>query len=264
MFSYDLVEGHRWLVGEDALLAGCAHHREADIIPEIEATRLLMNRCAGLLFASERLERGTFTAADRDFVARNIAKAQLGAGDAVLTSLRRYHWSVRERHRQLQRLDAVERSPWMNTLARHHEAGVDFKLHPVRSQAARKDLTVQHREVSALCRTVWLWVEGRRLGAAFPTVADYVAARQPKHAGANALRNVLVNVKVFGPAAALRSGATRHPRDRVLSALPVLLWQRDELESAAQLPRLQADLATTATHFPGLVQAFHRIWSQVN
>src|SRR5207248_7591902 len=73
MFSYDLRMGHRWLFGREELLAGCAHHRSSDEIPLSEATRLLMNRGSGLLFARERLEQREFTAADADFVRRNIA-----------------------------------------------------------------------------------------------------------------------------------------------------------------------------------------------
>mgnify|MGYP006142135189 CR=1 FL=1 len=38
----------------------------------------------GLLFARERLDRPHFTAADADFVGRNLAKARLALGDAVL------------------------------------------------------------------------------------------------------------------------------------------------------------------------------------
>src|SRR5690606_26068981 len=54
MFSYDLLSGHRRLVGRDDLFDGCEHHTVAEDIPLAEATRLLMNRCSGLLFARER------------------------------------------------------------------------------------------------------------------------------------------------------------------------------------------------------------------
>ena len=33
MFYYDLVAGHRWQLGTDALLVGCEHHRDASMIP---------------------------------------------------------------------------------------------------------------------------------------------------------------------------------------------------------------------------------------
>src|SRR6266849_4138155 len=70
MFSYDVIMGHRWLRGDHSLLQGCDHHREADRVPLSEATRLLMNRCSGLLFARQRLERQPLTAEDADFAGR--------------------------------------------------------------------------------------------------------------------------------------------------------------------------------------------------
>src|SRR6185295_5994072 len=85
MFYYDLLWGHRWIAGNERLLHGCDHLRDARQIPVMEAVRLLMNRCSGLLFAKERLLREVFTSAEADFVQRNIAKAELALGDAVLT-----------------------------------------------------------------------------------------------------------------------------------------------------------------------------------
>ena len=99
MFYYDLVMGHHWLIGNDDLFIGCEHHRDATRIPLHEATRLLFNRCSGLLFASERLAKNDFNSADADFVGRNLAKAQLALGDVVLAMSGRYHWSCLERHR---------------------------------------------------------------------------------------------------------------------------------------------------------------------
>ena len=105
MFYYDLVMGHHWFAGDDTLLAGCEPHRDAAQIPLHEATRLLMNRCSGLLFAKARLAKPDFTADDADFVGRNLAKAQLAFGDVLLTAHGQYHWSCQERHRRLEQLD---------------------------------------------------------------------------------------------------------------------------------------------------------------
>src|SRR5665213_289522 len=66
MFYYDAVMGHRMLFGDESDLANCSHHREAQLIPPAEATRLLMNRGSGLLFAREKLLRRPFTEADAD------------------------------------------------------------------------------------------------------------------------------------------------------------------------------------------------------
>src|SRR4051812_46612106 len=133
MYSYDLLAGHRLLFGEAGVFGSCAHHLQAEKIPLAEATRLMMNRCSGLLFARERLEKPSFTAADADFVRRNIAKAELAIGDAVLTVFHSYHWSVTERHRLLGALAPRAETPWLDAVHRHHAIGVNFKLHPERS-----------------------------------------------------------------------------------------------------------------------------------
>src|SRR6267154_3711417 len=51
MFSYDLVLAHRIVFGCDDLFGNCQHHLNASRIPAVEATRLLFNRCTGLLLA---------------------------------------------------------------------------------------------------------------------------------------------------------------------------------------------------------------------
>src|SRR5262249_47377256 len=51
LFSYDLVSRSRTLYGLKSAFAGCEHHLQAGNIPVPEATRLLLNRCSGLLLA---------------------------------------------------------------------------------------------------------------------------------------------------------------------------------------------------------------------
>src|SRR5689334_7478076 len=57
LFYHDLFMGHQWLLGDDRLFVGGEHFCDAGRIPLSEATRLMMNRCSGLLFAHEKLER---------------------------------------------------------------------------------------------------------------------------------------------------------------------------------------------------------------
>src|SRR5262249_3496251 len=149
-------------------------------IPLTEATRLLMNRGSGLLFARERLLRTAFTAGDADFVGRNIAKAQLALGDAVLVCHGQYHWSVTERHRRFERIVHAERSAWDREVLRHHGLGVQFKLHPERGRAPRETLPVMHAEIRDLALQTWLWLEGRRLGVHFRSAEDYALRTTPK------------------------------------------------------------------------------------
>src|SRR5581483_5484719 len=106
MFSYDIVSGNRVLffgkhptsniqhptsndsarepldvgcsmldVGCSPVFKGCEHHLDPARIPLSEATRLLFNRCTGLLLAKEFLRAGRLPVDRADFIGRNLAKA---------------------------------------------------------------------------------------------------------------------------------------------------------------------------------------------
>jgi hypothetical protein len=260
MFSYDLVQGHRVVRGRPDLLRGCEHHLRAEDIPLEEATRLLFNRCSGLLFARERLDRVRFTADDADFVGRNLAKVRLALGDVVLTAAGQYHWSCRERHRRLAVLAAPEGIPCLAAIRTEHAAGVAFKLHPHRTDGSPAELREELRAVSQLACRLWLWLESRRLGAAFRTPGGYALHAPAKCPGTPPLRNWLVTARHLGWRELLSPAAFRYPRERLLRALPVLLWQPTLLANSRIRGRLQRDLRTTAADEAGLLAAYTRLW----
>lgn len=265
MFSYDLVSGHRLLVGHEELLDECGHHMIAANIPLSECSRLLMNRCSGLLFARERLEqRDPFTTADADFVRRNIAKAALALGDAVLAARGGYHWSCRERHHRLLELSPEPSLRCLEQLRLHHKVGVAFKLHPERYAGSRAQLKRRHHSVTSLARDIWLWIESQRLGTPFSSMPDYVEDPLDKNPETSPARNALVNAKVLGPVRALKGNPARHPRERVLNALAILLWEPDALISPHWRRRLQTELFTDAPDFSGMVAAYRELWARVN
>jgi len=264
MFFYDLVSGHQRLVGDDSLLLGGEHHGVAGAIPLHEATRLLMNRCAGLLFSAERLQREYFGEEDADFVGRNLAKLELALGDVVLVVAGQYHWSCCERFRRLPQLGRFLEEPWFGRVCRRHAAGVAFKLHPFCSQATRESLAERHAKLSALARHVWMWLENRRLGARFSLPADYALSGVNKCPETSALRNRLIHARTFGPAAILHPGAGRSPRERLLNSLSLLLWENRLPADRRIRRRLWRDLRTRATDFTGRVAAFEQLWRCFN
>jgi hypothetical protein len=239
MFYYDLVAGHRQLFGAERVLDRCIRHTDPSCLPISEATRLLMNRGTGLVLARQRLSRKPLSADDADFIGRNIAKAQLAMGDAVLTALGRYHWSCLERHRQLLALPAAEAPPWARELRQHHAAGVAFKLHPKLSPPRPELLCREYERVAGFMLPVWLWVESRRLGTEFPSEREYVASTLDKWPETNRWRNRLLNAWIHGPAAFFWRRSQRHPRERVLNALTLLLWDNEDLET--RLPAVLHD-----------------------
>lgn len=257
MFYYDLVVGHRLIAGDTNLLAGCEPHRHPENIPLHEGTRLLMNRCSGLLFSLERLRRASFGSEEADFVGRNLAKAQLAFGDVVLVAHRQYHASCRERLRRLRALKTEDSPDWLDAVRRHHEAGVAFKLHPARSTESISALQQRHAELSELGRQLWLWFESRRLPTSFPDVRSYALGGLNKCPETSALRNWLVTLRRGGLAAALSPKAFRYPRERLFHALCLLLWSEDR-------EPLRGELHAQASDFAGWVAAYEQWWRQFN
>ncbi len=263
MFYYDLVMGYRLIFGAEPLSNGCEHHRDASKIPLSEATRLLMNRCSGLLFAREKLKAGISNEEDADFVVRNLSKAQLAFGDAVLTAFGQYHWSCRERHRRLMRLNGDGVPPWLDEVQQHHAAGVEFKFHPHRSQTSHRDLQSLHEAMTAFALKVWLWLENRRLGCRFESARDYALSPVNKFPGSNPLRNFILNAKAFGPTFALQSAYHRYPREQILNALALLLWDDINalpgLRRQFQPMRLSPDCGSARQ-----VKTYQTFWLQLN
>jgi hypothetical protein len=266
MFTYDLVSGHRILSGDATMFDGCEHHRQANQIPLCEATRLLFNRFTGLLFVKDLLKQRFLTAEQADFIARNLAKAQLAFGDAILTVSGRYHWSCLERHERLTQLTAsaapagpVFDSSLLEKIKDHHAAGVEFKLHPRPGLKTAEEFRQEHQELAGLALRVWLWLESHRLHAPFSSALDYGLSRARKCPETAAWRNFLVNLRSFR-VRALGPMAFRYPRERLFNALSLLLWTGEELKEPEVARRLRRQLLTQTAEWNELAAAYKRIW----
>lgn len=81
---------HGWIkIWGDADLRDWLDPLDAARLPYSEAVRLLLNRGMGLLLAGEYLKNGKD---DPDFIVRNMNKAYLGGGDAILIAAGEYCW----------------------------------------------------------------------------------------------------------------------------------------------------------------------------
>jgi hypothetical protein len=259
MYSYDLISGHRTLLGGEKIFAGCEHHRDAARIPLAEATRLLFNRCTGLLLAKELLKKRELTADEADFVGRNLAKAQLALGDVVLAAEGKYHWNCLERKNALAILNIQDALPWLQEVREHHAAGVDFKLHPRRISKSLAEFQAEHEAISWLAMDVWLWLEDRRLNQSFASARDYAFDKVRKCGGAPVWRNILLNAKTFGTMGLFSPAVGRYPRERLLNALPLLLWE-EPLNDLRVKYFLQKELRTMASDWQGFVAAYKAVW----
>ena len=254
MFYYDLAHGHKVIYGNLEADLSNSHHGRMPL-PRSEASRLLLNRCSGLLFSLERLQRPEFTTDDSDFVARNIAKLQLAVGDTFLVHHGLYHSKASTRHERLANRWEIP-AEWVEA----HKLALEFKLHPYRSTETHQGLTWKFADAAKLARHAWLWSESRRLNRSFASPEEYAFAPCDKCPEQRPLRNIAVNLKVFG----LRSLATepcRYPRNRLYNALPLLLWP-PEHASHRNNCFLQNQLVASDSTFSGLIKSYVRLWER--
>lgn len=262
MFSYDLVSRHHWLIGTDQLFQHSTHHTHAHSLPEHEATRLLFNRCSGLLYAQERLARPDFSAEDADFVIRNHAKLRLAMGDVILALHGRYHWSCIQRGQRLLALE--EATQWLGTellaaIRTQHPAGIDFKLHPSIPPHSQQHLQQQQDQLSSLAQQLWLKVETRRLQQPYTSITDYALSSDSKCPEQPTWRNLLISLRTFG----LNGKPFTYPRERLLRALALLLWT-PWAQQRSLLGAIHRELRTQHADLPRLVAAYQTLWHRFN
>ncbi len=122
LMMQELKRGYVHVCGED-LLIRYLPAIPAEFLPFSEACRLLVNRGMGLLFAGEKIANDS---GEADFILRNIYKAILGAGDAMLISHGTYRWKISER------LTLIEKSDMPECWKQLYREAVEFKHTPHR------------------------------------------------------------------------------------------------------------------------------------
>lgn len=226
----DMLAAHRVLSGPQDILRRNAPPALRGQPPLIEATRLLLNRGAGLLWAL-RIARGVEEARDPDFVRRNLRKCELAVGDAALLANRRHQTLYRGRDRILESVLADDPDAARYADLHAYREALAFRLEPglpPDPQPGEDEiLLLAERWTAAL-----LAVESRRAGRAFTTTREYCAwdgLREPElHRPILRAKNAVLNLR-------LGAASLRYPRERLYRQLPMLLAGRGgqwEAESA--------------------------------
>ncbi|MBO5822157.1 MAG: hypothetical protein J6R86_04005 [Lentisphaeria bacterium] len=124
LMMQELKRGYHLVSGVD-LLAEYLPEIPAEDLPFSEACRLILNRGMGLLFAGEKIANDSD---ETDFILRNIYKAILGAGDAMLIAGKMYRWKISER------LELIEKSDMPEIYKELYREAVEFKRAPHRKK----------------------------------------------------------------------------------------------------------------------------------
>lgn len=214
----DLLNGHRVLAGPNDVLVRTAPTSLRDPLPPIEATRLLLNRGAGLLWAM-RAVRGFDASVDADFVRRNFYKCTLALGDALLIAHGMSQTPYTGRDRRLGVLTL--RNPTVAEFrlgARYREA-LRFKFNPDSVPPDAPDEGAL-RDLAGYWGAVFLHVEQVRARHVWRSLAGYCEStelREPGSHGTTGIARNLIRNAVTG------SLSWKCPRERLYRDLPPLL-----------------------------------------
>lgn len=215
---FDLLHGHLVLCGPQDLLRTCTPQRLREPLPAIEATRLLLNRGAGLLWAL-RLTRGLEPPPDPDFARRNYYKCALALGDALLIVHRRFTSSYRRRDALLAGLEADCAGVAELGVGPLYRRALRFKFRPDALPGEVPD-EARLRALAEGWGQVFLYVERLRTRRRWPSLAAYArwqGVREPdQNTPLQWPRNVVWNRR-------LGVWSWRYPRERLYRRLPILL-----------------------------------------
>lgn len=184
-------------------------------IPWTEGARLLLNRGAGLLFARQRRD----DPAQADFVRRNIHKAALGCGDAILVVHHDY------RRTGTERLEALRKYHEASWLVPAYQAALEFKYNPAPGPAPDWD-----HMLDCWLRTVTLAaveITGKIASADALFSADEIADSAPR-----SLKSLLLSLHSAHQWSGLLSPLAVHPRVKLLRLLAECLLDPSRPDSA--------------------------------
>ena len=261
MYS-ELKWRHRVLAGDPRALDGIASP-PVDELPLAEFSRMMLNRGALLLMNARDLsDRATVRVRSCERFLRYFSKGLLAAGDARLAAAGRYHPSVDERARRLREL------PWSGDgrerFLELYELAVRIKLG---GEPARVLQPGEPHRLQRLAIHEWLEayriLESARLGTAPRTWQSYASAAVDKGQGGKRWWSPLQHVALATLSCVTRARlpdpvrALRHPRERLMAALPLLLESGVPGQSrlAAEALGAPADAA-----WPQLAELFLADW----
>lgn len=214
----DLMGGHIVLAGDRSVLPSNAPASLSQTLPRIEATRLLLNRGAGLLLAL-LVQSGMEAAPDADFVRRNAFKCRLALGDSLLIAHDSYQVAYTGRDRKLAELEARDSIVAGFGLLPNYMEALKFKFLP-NSVASFQPSASELFEIAKQWGMVLLYCESLRTGRSWNNLKEYVewnGVREPEQNTPKQLfRNLVRNLQngVF---------SVLYPREALYRQLPMLL-----------------------------------------
>ena len=232
LLNYEMKYGHLVVRGDEKILSRMPDYPH-DAIPLSEGTRLLMNRGKLLLDIKTRLAtKEPLSREERMKFIKFIFKANLAMGDCALLMRNEYDISYTVKKERIQKTDlrGIEDprgliAAYLNAVE-FKETG-NFRPYETANVHAWLDTAVQRY------LDVFLWYERRTVNRKFRNPKKYAQSFPDLGNEGSPLKNILLNLRAFGPAALPH--LTTHPRIRLYPAIALLLDDTSDLTIARKL-----------------------------
>jgi hypothetical protein len=215
---HDLLNGHKVIYGDQNILNILAPGVVKKAPPVIEATRLLLNRGSGLLWAI-KIIKGQQQQEDPDFIRRNYYKCLLALGDALLISKQSYSTQCQGRDDLLIKLNLD--IDYKDRIIDLYITALQFRMEPD-NRCFSTPTTQELEEAIFLWEETFLYIEKQRTGNEWINIEDYCLTsfvREPEQHRFNKLpRNIIQNIK-------MKNLSVKYPREQLYQQLPMLLSQ---------------------------------------
>ncbi len=258
LMNAEMIWGHRVVAGaSDALKA--MPSMPFSSLPLGEFTRLLLNRGALLLMNQRQLAGGsTLSGEEQEVFFKYLFKAVLACGDARLAGNHSYHPSYVKKRDLLREMVWHGKGPFMDLYAQAWEN----KFHPDYGRYAGENAAAWQKRVVCVWLDTLSWFEQKRTGE---STGDWDAYCSPAilkgqgHKSWGGLRNVAITLRDFGLAEVLRQPlwSLRYPRERLISALPLLL---SNLGAGIAPAPAKALAVSSDTPWPEAAETFLHMW----
>ncbi|MFI4911109.1 MAG: hypothetical protein ACIAQZ_05525 [Sedimentisphaeraceae bacterium JB056] len=222
LFNYEFKYGHMVTYGPQDILDNIPEF-DGNQIPIIEATKLLLNRAVGLLLSKEKLKAGKLSETDNEFVTRNIYKAIMASGDAVLMCEGTYDYSYSKR---LELMKAIKGSSLVRQLDIYelYCDSMKYKFVPEKNIYDEKQLSELLEKASDQLMEMFYKTAAKAHNAdSNNTYRIFSRGMFNECCLKSLVKNVLLNFKTFKSKAFNINWLMKYPRYRLFYSLPFLM-----------------------------------------
>jgi hypothetical protein len=167
----ELALGHRVLYGPANILAARVPRHVLEPLPTVEATRLLLNTGAGLVWAARLAEEPEKSEQDSSLISRLYFNCAQSIADALLIGCQRFCTDPVRKQSNLQEMARFEPIVDQSGALLHLRRACEF-----RGSVEDYVISAHHlQELAQDWQRVFLWIESVRLGLRFHNLEKYAA-----------------------------------------------------------------------------------------